>query len=123
MTQYFLTLPHDTAEEPTMETMDPADLAEAIAAVEAFNDRLRDEGAWVFAGGLQPPSTATTVDCTGDEPVLVNEPFTRAKEYVGGFWIVEAPDQAAAIEWAKQASAALQSRVEVRALQEAPTDA
>jgi hypothetical protein len=123
MTQYFLTLPHDTADEPTMETMDPADLQEVIAAVDAFNTRLQDEGAWVFAGGLHPPSTATTVDNTGDEPVLVNAPFTEAKEYVGGFWVVEAADEAAAIEWAKLASAALQSRVEVRALQEAPPEA
>ena len=37
MTQYFLSLPHDSAEEPTMATMDPAELQEVFAAVDAFN--------------------------------------------------------------------------------------
>ena len=120
MTQYFLTMPHDSAEEPTMASMDPAELQEVFAAVDAFNTRLRDEGAWVFAGGLHPPSTATTVDNSGDTPVLTNGPFVEADAYVGGFWVIEAADQAAAVEYAKHASQALQSRIEVRALQEEP---
>ena len=122
MTQYFLSLPHDSAEEPTMESMDPAELQEVFAAVDAFNNGLRDAGAWVFAGGLNPPSTATTVDNTGESPVLTDGPFVEAKEYLGGFWIIEAENDDAAIEWTKQASRALQSRVEVRALQERPEE-
>jgi hypothetical protein len=122
MTQFFLSLPHDSAEEPTMDSMDPAELEEVFAAVGAFNTALQEQGAWVHAGGLHPPSTATTVDNTGDAPVLVGGPFTEAKEYLGGFWIIEAADEEAAIEWAKQASRALQSRIEVRALQEQPQD-
>lgn len=120
MTQYFLTMPHDSAAEPTMENMDPADFAEVFAAVDAFNTSLRDAGAWVFAGGLQPPSTAKTVDCTGDSPVVADEPFVEAAEYVGGFWIIEAADEAAAVDWATQAASAVQGRIEVRALQEEP---
>jgi hypothetical protein len=120
MTQYFLSLPHDSAEEPTMATMDAAELQEVFAAVDAFNNALQEAGAWVFAGGLNPPSTATTVDNTGDTPVLTGGPFAEAKEYLGGFWIIEAENDDAAIEWTKRASRALQSRVEVRALQERP---
>ncbi|WP_420111515.1 YciI family protein [Pseudactinotalea sp.] len=44
----------------------------------------------------------------------------QATEYVGGFWIIEAPDQEKALAWAEQASAALGSRIEVRALQDVP---
>ena len=61
MTQYFLTMPHDSATEPTMESMqafDPAELAAVMAAVDEFNTALKDSGAWLFAGGLNPPSTA-----------------------------------------------------------------
>ena len=47
-------------------------------------------------------------------------PFTTAPEYLGGFWIVEAADEAAAVAWAEQAATALRTRVEVRALQVAP---
>ena len=119
MPQYFLTLPHDSAEEPTMESMDPAALQEVFAAVDGFNTKLKDDGAWVFAGGLHPPSAATTVDATGDTPILTDGPYVEAKEYLGGFWIIEAPDLDAAIEYAKLGSKALQGRIEVRPFQDA----
>lgn len=123
MTQYFLALPHDSAEEPTMESMqqmDPAELEAVFAAVDAFNTALHEDGAFVTAGGLMPPSSAVTVDATGDAPRRTPGPFVEADAYVGGFWIIEADDDDAALGWAEQASAALQSRIEVRALQEAP---
>ncbi|WP_259453989.1 YciI family protein [Streptomyces ginkgonis] len=120
MTKYFLSLPHDSAEEPTMEGMDPAELQEVMAAVGAFNTAIQEAGAFVMAGGLQPPSSATTVDYSGDSPVLTPGPFVEADEYLGGFWIIEAENDDVAFEWAKQASRALRSRIEVRALQEEP---
>ena len=125
MTQYFLTMPHDSATEPTMESMqafDPAELAAVMAAVDEFNTALKDSGAWLFAGGLNPPSTAKTVDATSGETRVLDEPFVEAPSYVGGFWVIEAADEAAAVEWATKASAALQGRIEVRALQEAPPE-
>lgn len=125
MTQYFLTMPHDTATEPTMESMqefDPAEFAEVIAAVDEFNTALKDAGAWLFAGGLNPPSTAKTVDVTSGEPRVLDEPFVEADSYVGGFWVIEAPDETAAVEWASKIAVVLKSRIEVRALQEAPPE-
>ena len=122
MTQFFLTVPHDSADEPTMESMDPAELEAALAAVEAFNTDLHKSGAFRFAGGLHPPSSAKTVDATGGEPVVVDGPFVEAPEYVGGFWVIEAADQDAAVQWATQASKALGGRIEVRAFQD-PQDA
>ncbi|WP_243225712.1 YciI family protein [Microbacterium sp. CIAB417] len=123
MTQYFLTVPHDTATEPTMESMqefDPAEFAAVITAVDAFNTALKDAGAFLFAGGLNPPSTAKTVDASSGQTTVLEDPFVAAESYVGGFWVIEAADDAAAVDWATQASTALQCRIEVRALQEAP---
>ena len=120
MTQYLLSLPHDSAEEPTMATMDPAELEVAMAAAGAFIEELTASGALVFAGGLHPPSTAVTVDHTGDALSLADGPYTVAPEYLGGFWVVEAPNRDAAVEWAAKASKALGGRIEVRAFQEAP---
>ena len=88
--QFFLTLPHDSAEEPTMASMDPAELETALAAVEQFNTDLQESGAFRFAGGLHPPSSAKTVDATSGEPAVVDGPFVEAPEYVGGFWVIEA---------------------------------
>ena len=118
--QFFLTVPHDAAEEPTMTSMDPAELEAALAAVEAFNTDLHESGAFRFAGGLHPPSSAKTVDATNGEPVVVDGPFVEAPEYVGGFWVIEAADQDAAVRWATQASKALGGRIEVRAFQDPP---
>ena len=118
--QFFLTVPHDTAEEPTMASMDPAELEATMAAANKFNTDLHEAGAFLFAGGLHPPSSAKTVDATDGEPVVVDGPFVEAPEYVGGFWVIEAADHDAAVRWAIQASKALGGRIEVRALQEVP---
>jgi len=120
VTQYLLSMPHDSAEEPTMATMDPAELQAAMAAAGAFIDELNASGALVFAGGLHPPSTAVTVDSTGNDLAVADGPYTQAPEYLGGFWVIEAPDRDAAVTWAAKASKALGARIEVRAFQEAP---
>jgi hypothetical protein len=118
--QFFLTVPHDSAEEPTMESMDPAALEAALASGEEFNAELQKAGAFRFAGGLHPPSSAKTVDATGAEPVVADGPFVEAPEYVGGFWIIEVADEDAAVRWATQASKRLGGRIEVRAFQDPP---
>ncbi|MEU4620659.1 YciI family protein [Actinoplanes sp. NPDC023801] len=120
MAQYFLTVPHDTAESPTMESMqamDPAEMESMIAAVGSLNSALQEAGAFVHAGGLHPPSTATTVDATHGETKRIPGPFVEAPAYVGGFWIIDAPDEESALVWAERCSAAARSRIEVRALQ------
>ena len=121
MTQYFLTLPHDSAEEPTMASMDPAELEAVKAVAGEFMTDLEKAGALRFAGGLHPPSTAKTVDATSGKTVVRDEPFVEAPEYVGGFWVIEAADEDEAVQWAAKASKALQGRIEVRAVQEVPT--
>ncbi|WIN00617.1 YciI family protein [Actinoplanes oblitus] len=120
MTQYFLTVPGDTAEEATLTSLreaDPAELAALVAAVGRVNSAMREAGAFVHAGGLQPPSTAVTIDATGSEAERVPGPFADATHYVGGFWIIDVPDNEAALGWAERCSAAARSRIEVRALQ------
>ena len=87
---------------------------EEMAAVGVFNDRLRAEGRWVFAGGLSSPSTATVIDNRNGEAVFSDGPFVESKEYLGGFWIIEAPDLDVALELAADGSKACNRRVEVR---------
>jgi hypothetical protein len=113
MTQYLLSVHHAEGDElPEGEEMQ-----RMFDAVGRFNDKLRSEGAWVFAGGLMPIESATTVDATGDEVMLVDGPFAESKEYLGGFWIIEAPDLDAALTWATEGSAACAGKVEVRPFQ------
>ena len=121
MTQYLLSVPHDSDEEPTMATMDPAELEAAMAATGAILEELTSSGAFVFAGGLMPPSSAKTVDATGESVSTVDGPFVEAPEYLGGFWIIDVADEDAALDWAARASKALGGRIEVRAFQVPPT--
>jgi hypothetical protein len=82
--------------------------------IDAFNAELQASGSWVFAGGLHPADTATTVDATGAEVVTTDGPFAESKEQIAGFWVVEAPDLDAALAMAAKGSAACRLAVEVR---------
>ena len=84
------------------------------AAIDVFNDRLRAEGHWVFAGGLAAPGSATVIDNRGDEPIFTDGPFVESKEYLAGFWIMEAADLDVALKLATDASRACNRKVEVR---------
>jgi hypothetical protein len=90
-----------------------ADDAE-MAAIDVFNDRLQAEGHWVFAGGLGRTDAATTIDNRGGAPVFSDGPFVETKEYVAGFWVIEAADLDAALKLATEASKACNRKVEVR---------
>ena len=85
------------------------------AAIDAYNEGLQEDGHWVFAGGLGAPSSATVIDNRGGgEPMVTDGPFVESKEYLAGFWIVEAPDLDVALELAAAGSRACNRKVEVR---------
>ena len=86
------------------------------AAIDVFNDRLKTEGHWVFAGGLATPSSATVIDNRGEEAMFTDGPFLESKEYLAGFWIMEAPDLDVALKLAAEGSKACNRKIEVRPL-------
>lgn len=85
-----------------------------MAAIDAFNEGLRADGHWVFAGGLGSPSTATVIDNRRGEALLTDGPFVESKEYLAGFWVIEAPDLDVALRLAAEGSRACNRKVEVR---------
>jgi hypothetical protein len=84
------------------------------AAIDVFNDRLQAEGHWVFAGGLGAPASATVIDNRGEEALFTDGPFVESKEYLAGFWIIEAADLDVALSLASAGSKACNRKVEVR---------
>ena len=84
------------------------------AAIDVFNDRLKAEGRWIFAGGLAAPSSATVIDSRGEETMFIDGPFVETKEYLAGFWIMDAPDLDVALKLAAERSKACNRKVEVR---------
>ena len=89
-------------------------MLESMADTGAFNEKLERDGHFVFADGLAPASTATTVDGQGEKPVLTDGPYLEAKEHLGGFWVIETADLDEALELAAEASRACRGKVEVR---------
>jgi len=103
--QYLISVIHDQAGLAT---------PDEDTAIDVFNDRLRAEGYWVFAGGLASPSTATVIDNRGEDAIFTDGPFLESKEYLAGFWIIEAPDLDVALELATEGSKACNRKIEVR---------
>jgi hypothetical protein len=93
-------------------------MEQAFAATEAFNDELRAQGYWVFAGGLESASKSSVVDGLGDAPLVVDGPYLESKELLAGFWLIDVPDRETALELAARASKACGAKVEVRAFDE-----
>ena len=115
MTQYLLSVWHDD----TFEMDFASDEAKRLfAQVDKFNEELQSSGGWVFAGGLHPSSSATVVRSTGGDVSMTDGPYAESKEQMGGFWVIEAPDLDAALEWARKGSEACMGPVEVRPFQE-----
>ncbi len=83
-------------------------------ALAAFNERLEAEGHWVFAGGLGAPDSATVIDNRDGTGLVTDGPYAESKEYLGGFWIIEAPDLDVALKLASEGSKACNRKVEVR---------
>ena len=102
---YLVSVIDDTSDSATPDEM---------AAIDAYNERLATEGHWVFAGGLAAPDTATVIDNRGAEAMFTDGPFVETKEYLSGFWVIEAPDLDVALKLAADGSRHCNRRVEVR---------
>ncbi len=92
----------------------PERLESIMADVDKVQREMRDAGVWVFAGGLEAPSTATVVTASGDDVLVTDGPFVELKEYLGGLTIIDVPDFDAALAWAKRSTQATTLPVEVR---------
>ena len=103
--QYLISVIHDRASLAT---------PDEDAAIDVFNDRLQAEGHWVFAGGLAFPEAATVIDNRGEEAIFTDGPFVESKEYLAGFWIMEAADLDVALKLAAEGSKACNRKIEVR---------
>jgi hypothetical protein len=103
--QYLVSVINDTSDRAT---------PEEDAAIDVFNDGLKAQGHWVFAGGLGAPSSATVIDNRGEEPLFTDGPFLESKEFLVGFWIIDAADLDVALRLAAEGSKACNRKVEVR---------
>jgi hypothetical protein len=109
MTHYLLSVYQPDGPIPSPERMQ-----QITQDIEALNQEIRAAGAWVFAGGLQPPDTARVLRETDAEVLSTDGPYTEGKEHLGGFTIVDTPDLDAALGWGRRLSRATGLPIEVR---------
>ena len=117
MKQYLLSVYHPEGEIPP-----PEFLEKVMRDVDALNQEIKAAGAWVFAGGLYPSSTATVVRVQNGEVLTTDGPFVEGKEHVGGFWVIKASDLDAALAWGRKATRACGVPIEVRPFQDEAED-
>jgi len=118
MKQYMLSV-HLTEGEPQPSE---DEIQQMYKDVDVINAEIQSSGAWVFAGGLHPPATATVVRISDGEVVTTDGPFAETKEQLGGFWVIKAADLDEALAWAAKATAACRAPVEVRPFQDDARD-
>jgi hypothetical protein len=113
MKQYLLSIYQPDGEPPA-----PPVLEKIMRDVHAVRREMEAAGAWVFSGGLHPPSTATVLRARGGEMLTTDGPFTEGKEHIGGFSVIKAPDLDAAIDWGRKLARATTLPIEVRPFRE-----
>jgi len=108
--KYLLSIYQPDGDAPPPEVLGPI-----MANLEQLNEEMRAKGAWVFAVGLHPASTATVLKAEDDDVLMTDGPFTEGKEHIGGFTIIQAEDLDEALEWGRRLATVLSPLpVEVR---------
>lgn len=115
MKQYLLSVIQPDGDPPPRELLE-----KVMKDVHALRQEMKAKGAWVFGGGLHPPSTATVVRFRAGDFLMTDGPFAEGKEHIGGFMVVKAPDLDAALEWGRKAARAITLPIEVRPFQDEP---
>ena len=116
MPQYMISVWHD--DDYSDIDFESPEVQRVGAQVGALNEEMQQAGAWVFGAGLRPASSTTVVRASSGEVSMTDGPYAETKEQMGGFWIIEAADLDAALEWAKKAAAACEGAVELRPMQD-----
>ena len=109
MTQYLVAIHHPADFDPGSES------EETRRDIAALNREMEAAGIRVFVGGLAPVRMAKSVRVQRGELAVTDGPYAEAKEYVGGFWVLDCTDMDDAVAWGRKAAKACRTPVEVRA--------
>jgi hypothetical protein len=112
MPQYLLSM--HTVEGESGGPMTEEQMQVFMNRVHSLEDEMKSTGTFVFGGALHGPDTATVVRVSNDDVLTTDGPFAESKEHLGGFYIIEAPDLDAALNWASKTAAAVSHAIEVR---------
>lgn len=109
----FMLILNETAEDFAQRN-DPEQAQVYWGAWNAFIGAMAQAGVIVKGDGLLGPHAATTLRLRDGKRVVEDGPFADTKEQLGGYFVIEAPDLDAALDWAAKSPSALTASVEVR---------
>lgn len=120
--QYALLIYENEAESYPDGEASPA-WQDILQAHYAFGGELAQAGAMQGGAGLKPTAAATTVRVTPQGRTVHDGPFAETREQLGGFYLIEAVDLDAALDWAKKLPIARNGAIEVRPVLAMPDEA
>ncbi|MEQ8178245.1 MAG: YciI family protein [Amphiplicatus sp.] len=109
--------------EDAWDTASEAEQGEVIGAHMAYTQALRDAGAYVGGEPLDHSRAAKAVRMRAGRVSVEDGPFTDSKEQLGGFYIIEAKDLDAALDWAARCPSSSYGQIELRPVLTIPADA
>jgi hypothetical protein len=101
-------------QEADFQKMDPAKIGQVSAAYAAYTDALKTAGVWLGGERLKPSSTASAVRVADGKTTVLNGPYAETREQLAGYYMIDAPDDAAAQSWAARCPGAATGTMEVR---------
>jgi len=90
------------------------ELREKSKALKPLLAEMKAAGVLIFTGGLDDTAPVFSVDASSGSPLFTNGPFVESKEHLGGFAVVDVPDEEAARLWAGKIAVACGWPQEVR---------
>jgi hypothetical protein len=114
MPQYMLSV--HTSTNGNREPMTEEQQRRGFAKVADVEAQMEAANAFVFSARLSEPNEAKVVRRGPGRPKSTDGPFAETKEHLGGFYLIEASDNATALEWATRVSEAIGEPIEVRQL-------
>ena len=118
MTQYMLSV--HTGNGEAREPMTAEEWQRGFEQIGILEAEMKAQDALVFSGRLDSPDAARVVRPTKGRVRMTDGPYAETKEHLGGFYIIDAKDLDAALDWAAKVTLVINEPIEVRALAEAP---
>jgi hypothetical protein len=114
MPRYLLSVHVDPSDRPA-EMSDEA-RREGFNKIASLERDMRADGALVMSVRLDAPEDAVVAHPANGKPVTTDGPYIESKELIGGFYLIDAPDRDAALEWASRTATAIGMPIEVRGI-------
>jgi hypothetical protein len=93
----------------------PADaIQQMINSLKPFEEKVAEEGKLLSTHRLVPATDATLVRIKNAERSITDGPFAETKEQLGGYYLVEAQDEAQVLRWLELIPNLMDSTLEIR---------